>query len=388
MMSSVSRAAGDAKSSDGFKRFDISNPNDFESFNKELITYVGMHCDGQVISAMREERLDYSLYECVFDADYTVVANGRKYKGVDEPGGLTYQLFREKYPLPVAMPAKEKGEAKKKHDLYCASVAKAIVIIEDKFEGNTLAHFENVPEYTKARDSQDLIALIRQVRLIGPVGTVSTGAALVNWQSFVSRPEGTRYSLVEGCKGDFNEFATRWRGLYATIRSLDKAQTYSEADHIRGVMRGLPDDDMILSSVKANNLATPGFDSMNQALRHLHDTITQANRDVSRCCESVGLAGVKRKQPDEGSGSQVDNQDANPNQNDASVEILKILKTLQSQAPSKLECRRYLKTGVCSWEKDHDKPCRFLHLGKNSKTEGVITKTQKESKKVKVVNPE
>ena len=180
------------------------------------------------------------------------------------------------------MSEREKAKAKKKHDSYCSSVAKAIVIIEDKFEANTLAHFENIPEYTKARDSQDLIALIRQVRLIGPVGTVSTGAALVNWQSFVSRPEKTRYSLMEGCSGDFNEFATRWRGLYSTIRSLDKSQTFSEADHIRGVMRGLPDDDTLLPSIKANNLATPTFESMNSALRHLHGTITQSNRDVGK----------------------------------------------------------------------------------------------------------
>ena len=159
-MSSLSRAAGGPKISDGLKKFDIANPNTFESFKKELITYVGMNCDGQIISAMREERLDYSLYECVFDADYTVVANGKKYKGVDEPEGLTYQSFREKYPLPLARLANEKAEAKRKHDLYCSSVAKAIVIIEDKFEGNTLAHFEHEPEYIKARASQDLIALI------------------------------------------------------------------------------------------------------------------------------------------------------------------------------------------------------------------------------------
>ncbi len=79
MMASFPR---DNKNSEGFKRFDISNPNTFERFNKELITYVGMHCDGQIISAMREERLDYALYKCVFDADYTVAAIGRKNKGV------------------------------------------------------------------------------------------------------------------------------------------------------------------------------------------------------------------------------------------------------------------------------------------------------------------
>ena len=227
-MSASSSSAGSAKGPEGLKKFDIANPSWFETFNKELITHVGMHCDGQVISAMREERLDYALHECVFDPDYTVVANGRKYKGVEMPEGLNYNAFREKFPLPTGITEREKAEAKKKRDTYCSSVAKAIVIIEDKFEANTLAHFENVPEYTKARDSQDLIALIRQVRLIGPVGTVSTGAALVNWQSFVSRPEKTRYSLVEGCSGDFNEFATRWRGLYSTIRSLDKSQTFSE----------------------------------------------------------------------------------------------------------------------------------------------------------------
>ena len=37
---------------------------------------------------------------------------GRKYKGVEEPEGLTYQSFREKYPLPVAMSAREKVKEK------------------------------------------------------------------------------------------------------------------------------------------------------------------------------------------------------------------------------------------------------------------------------------
>ena len=372
MMASLSRTAGDNKISEGLKRFDIANPNTFETFNKELITYVGMHCDGQIISAMREERLDYALSECVFDADYTVVAIGRKYKGVEEPEGLTYQSFREKYPLPVGMSAREKSEGKRKRDLYCSSVAKAIVLIEDKLEHNTLAHFENVPEYTKARDSQDLIALIRQVRLIGPVGTVSTGAALVNWQSFVSKPEGTRYSLVEGCGGDFNEFATRWRGLYSTIRSLDKAQTFSEADHIRGVLRGLPDDDMLLSSIKANNLATPIFGSMNHALRYLHDTITQANRDVSSCTQISS----KRK------AEEIDktNVPAPESVSEAS-EMLKILKSIQSSSAKDDVCHRYKKKGSCTYEKDSGKECKFEHPGKNTKEDGVIKRLDSERKK-------
>jgi hypothetical protein len=371
----MSQAAGGAKNQGEIKRFDISNPNTFENFNKELITHVGMYCDGMIISAMREERLDYALHECVFESDYTVVASGRKYKGVELPEGLNYNEFREKYPLPIGMSEREKIEAKKKHDSYCSFVAKAIVIIEDKFEANTLAHFENIPEYTKARDSQDLIALIRQVRLIGPVGTVSTGAALVNWQSFVSRPEKTRYSLMEGCSGDFNEFATRWRGLYSTIRSLDKSQTFSEADHIRGVMRGLPDDDTLLSSIKANNLATPTFESMNCALRHLHDTITQSNRDVGNCIQ----ISFKRK---------IENSDQIAKPASEAVtetsEILKILKSIQSNSavPDEI-CRRYKRLGACSYEKEMGRECRFEHPGKNSKQDGVITRGEAVKKKAR-----
>jgi hypothetical protein len=368
----MSQAAGGAKNPGEVKRFDISNPNTFENFNKELITYVGIHCDGMIISAMREERLDYALHECIFDADYTVVANGRKYRGIDEPEGLTYKLFREKYPLLTVMSAREKGEAKRKHDSYCSSVAKAIVIIEDKFEANTLAHFENTPEYTRARDSQDLIALIRQVRLIGPVGTVSTGAALVNWQSFVSKPEGSRYSLVEGCGGDFNEFATRWRGLYATIRSLDKAQTFSEADHIRGVLRGLPDNDLLLSSIKANNIASPIFVSMNQALRYLHDTITQANRDVGNCTQVT----PKRK------AEEIYQYNApTPEPNSETSEMLKILKSIQSNSVRDDTCHRYKMRGECKFEKISGKECRFKHPGKNSKEDGVITRIDQGGKK-------
>ena len=348
-----------------FQKFDICNPNTFENFNKELITHVGMHCDGQIISAMREERLDYALHECVFDMDYTVVAAGRKYKGVDEPEGLTYKTFRVKYPLPTIMGPRARAEAKKKHDLYCSSVAKAIVIIEDKLEHNTLAHFENVPEYTKARDSQDLIALIRQVRLIGPVGTVSTGAALVNWQSFVAKPEGTRYSLVEGCEGDFNEFATRWRGLYSTIRSLDKAQTYSEADHVRGVLRGLPDDDMLLSSIKANNLATPKFESTSHVLRYLHDSITQANRDVGNCT----LLSSKRK---------IERIAPQPELVSGTSEILKILKSIQSRSAKDPTCRQYKARGECTYEKRTGKKCGYEHPGENTKEDGVIKQVVKQ----------
>ena len=374
-MSASSSSAGSAKGPEGLKKFDIANPSWFETFNKELITHVGMHCDGQIISAMREERLDYALHDCVFDPDYTVVANGRKYKGVEMPEVLNYNDFREKYPLPTGMSEREKAEAKKKRDAYCSSVAKAIVIIEDKFEANTLAHFENIPDYTKARDSQDLIALIRQVRMIGPVGTVSTGAALVNWQSFVSRPEKTRYSLVEGCSGDFNEFATRWRGLYMTIRSLDKSQTFSEADHIRGVMRGLPDDDTLLSSIKANNLATPTFESMNSALRHLHDTITQSNRDVGNCVQTS----LKRKtdNSDQIAGS------TSETATEAS-EILKILKSIQSNSAVPDEvCRRYKRHGTCSYEKEFGRECRFEHPGKNSKHDGVISRVDAGKKKAR-----
>ena len=378
----MSQAAGGSKTPGEVKRFNISNPNTFENFNKELITHVGMHCDGMIISAMREERLDYALHECIFDADYTVVANGRKYRGIDEPEGLNYKQFREKYPLLSVTSAREKGEAKRKHDSYCSSVAKAIVIIEDKFEANTLAHFENIPEYTRARDSQDLIALIRQVRLIGPVGTVSTGAALVNWQSFVSKPEGSRYSLVEGCGGDFNEFATRWRGLYATIRSLDKAQTFSEADHIRGVLRGLPDNDLLLSSIKANNLASPTFVSMNHTLRYLHDTITQANRDVGNCIQFP----LKRKT------EEIDKNNVQPSEQASETsEMLKILKSIQfsttekgtSSATKDDICRRYKSRGECKYEKTTGRECRYEHPGNTTKEDGVIKQIQPGRKKLR-----
>ena len=368
-------------------KFDISSPNTFESFDRELTTHIGMHCDGIIIAAIRDERIDYSLSECVFDSDYTMVGGGKAYKGVVMPKGLKYNAFRAMYPL-KAKSQREMLEDKKKLDRYTAEVAKAIVIIEDKLTRNTITHFENNKVYRKARDSQDMIALIRELRRVGPVGTISSGAALVNWQSHVSKPENTRYALAEGCSGDLNEFSNRWRGLHTTINSFDQAHTLNEMDFVKGAMRALPDNDALLSPIKANNLARPNFATLNDTLTYLHDTVTEANRDVGRCCESASLAGVKRKQPDEGSGPQVDNQDANPNPSDASVEILKILKTLQKQAPNKKECRRYLKTGVCTWEKDKDTPCRFLHLGKNSKTaEGVITKTQQESKKVKVVTP-
>ncbi len=54
------QTAGGAKNQ--VKRFDISSPNTFENFNTELITHVGMHCDGTIISAMRKERLDYAFF--------------------------------------------------------------------------------------------------------------------------------------------------------------------------------------------------------------------------------------------------------------------------------------------------------------------------------------
>ena len=205
----------------------------------------------------------------------------------------------------------------------------------------------------------------------------------------MSKPENTRYALAEGCSGDLNEFSNRWRGLHTTINSFDQVQTLKELDFVKGAMRALPDNDALLSPIKANNLARPVFTTLNETLTYLHDTVTEANRDVGRCCESIGLAGVKRK-PDEDSGLQENNpvDTLDKSANDTSAEILKILKTLQGQVPNKQECRRYLKTGICSWEKDHERPCRFLHLGKNSKIEGVITKTQKESKKAKVVNSE
>jgi hypothetical protein len=304
------------------------------------------------------------------------------------PKGLKYDAFREMYPLKTES-RREMSDEKKKLDRYTAEVAKAIVIIEDKLTRNTITHFENNEVYRRARDRQDMIALIRELRRVGPVGTVSSGAALVNWQSHVSKPENTRYALAEGCSGDLNEFSNRWRGLHTTINSFDQTQTLKETDFVKGAMRALPDNDALLSPIKANNLARPNFATLNEALTYLHDTITEANRDVGRCCESASLVGVKRK-PDEGHGNQESNSDDSLGKpsNDTSVEILKILKTLQSQVPNKQECRRYLKTGVCSWEKDHEKPCKFMHLGKNSKIEGVITKTQKESKKLKGVNSE
>lgn len=168
------------------KKFDISNPSTFEVFDRELISLIGLHCDGALISAIRDERLDYSLSTCVFDSEYTIVGRGRHYKGVVMPDGLNYDAFRANFAL-EKQSKKEIAETKKKTDLYLASAAKAIVLIEDKMTRNTLTHFENNAVYLKARDSQDIIALIREVRKVGPVGTVSSGAALVNWQSYVSK---------------------------------------------------------------------------------------------------------------------------------------------------------------------------------------------------------
>ena len=65
------------------------------------------------------------------------------------------------------------SDEKKKLDRYTAEVAKAIVIIEDKLTRNTITHFENNEVYRIARDSQDMICLIRELRRVGPVGIVS-----------------------------------------------------------------------------------------------------------------------------------------------------------------------------------------------------------------------
>ena len=152
-------------------KFDISCPSTFENFDRELTTHIGMHCDGQIIAAIRDERIDYSLSECVFDSDYTIVGGGKTYKGVLMPKGLKYNAFRAMYPL-KAKSRREMSDDKKKLERYTAEVAKAIVIIEDKLTRNTITHFENNEVYRRARDRQDMIALIRELRRVGPVGTV------------------------------------------------------------------------------------------------------------------------------------------------------------------------------------------------------------------------
>ena len=86
-------------SSNEMKKFDISNPSTFEVFDKEMISHIGLHCDGVMISAVRDERLDYSLSTCVFEPEYTIVGRGRQYKGVVMPEGLNYNAFRIKFPL-------------------------------------------------------------------------------------------------------------------------------------------------------------------------------------------------------------------------------------------------------------------------------------------------
>ena len=369
-------------SSNEMKKFDISNPSTFEVFDKEMISLIGLHCDGVMISAVRDERLDYSLSTCVFEPEYTIVGRGRQYKGVVMPEGLNYDAFRVKFPL-EKLNNKEVADNKKKADLFLASVAKAIVLIEEKMTRNTLTHFENDAIYLKARDSQDIIALIREIRKVGPVGTVSSGAALVNWQAYVSKPEKTRYDLVHGCNCDLNEFSTRWRSLYTTIHSFDQAQTLKEVDFVRGLMRSLPEDDSLLSPVKANNLARPSFSTLNEALVYLHDTITQANRDVGSCCKPDSDASRKRKSDEiEGLEENRPGEKAESKSDETSIEILKILK-IMSQKPKKQECRRYVRIGNCTWEKENGSPCKFDHPGKHVKKDGAITRVEKENKKGK-----
>ncbi len=131
---------------------------------------------------------------------------------------------------------------------------------------------------------------------------------------------------------------------------------------------------MLLSSIKANNLATPIFGSMNHVLRYLHDTITQANRDVGNCTQLSS----KRK------AEEIDKTNAPPSEPVSETsEMLKILKSIQSNSVKDDVCRRYKSRGECLYEKKSGKVCRFEHPGKNTKEDGVIKQIQFGRKKLR-----
>jgi len=351
---SSTKASLQAMSSIPLTLFDITKPNTFEQFDASIVATVGIHCDGPVISAVRYERLDDSLHNCSFASNYTIAAAGRKLRGKTSATTMDYEKYRIQWPLESNV--KNKKELEKKKESYLSEVAKAIVIIESQFTLNTKAYFENSTTYCDARENQDLIALIREIRRCGPVGTVSTGAALVGWQSFVAKPEGSRYELVHGCDGDFNEFSMRWRALRSTILSFEQVQALTETDFIRGMMRALPENDSLLSSIRSNNLASPNHTTLEQAISFLHDTITQANRDTSNCIKKTIVP--KRKLETAPEESEQADQ--------AEGRVIELLKTLiESQKKRKrifAVCREFSQKGECSFEKRTGHKCKFQHV--------------------------
>ena len=344
--------------------FDISKPDTFEQFDASLVATVGLHCEGPVISAVRYERLDDSLLNCIFAPNYTIAAAGRKLRGQVSTATMDYKKYRTQWPLETSPNNSSKDrrvemhqttEVAKKKESYLSAVAKAIVIIESRFTLNTKAYFENSTVYCDARENQDLIALVREIRRWGPVGTVSTGAALVGWQSYVAKPEGSRYELVHGCAGDFNEFSMRWRALRSTILSFEQAQALTETDFIRGMMRALPENDSLLSPIRSNNLANPTQTTLEHTISFLHDTITQANRDTSNCIKRTNapkrkpeVASEESERADQGNG-----------------QVIELLKTLiESQKGRRVfgVCREFSQKGECSFEKRTGNKCKYQHV--------------------------
>lgn len=357
--------------------FDISKPANFDVFNRNLVSDLGVSCNGLVMSALNYDRIDQQLEKCIFEPSYTMVAPGAKYRNVTYPDGLNYEQFRAIFALNQDDRSREnKREFEKKRDKYLCDVTTTIMQVEIRFSQNTKSFFNANTIYQDAKEANDLIKLIREVRKLGPRGTKSAASAMVQWQNYVTNPKGSEYMLAgeNSCDSDFNLFQERWKGLRKTIESFG-ANAFTESDYIQGIMRALPLDDNLLSPLRSVNLATSQYTNLDAALKGLHDAILSDNRDIANCTEKKAS---KRK------ADTVAFEEESETKHGEGVSIMQALSDMKEQISHQRNssCRVFDSTGKCDFQKRFKSPCRFAHLGAFDFIDNVIVfNKEKEDKK-------
>lgn len=344
--------------------------------------------------------------------DMMVVAVNVLWRGQRRVMGLTASQAAIEYP--VAAPAALNAQREKFRVEFLGKAGRCINCVLSQMLPNTRTFFMNMPEFTRAVASNDLILFMQIVKTQGLIGTGNKEEAAQKLELMIGTKDKSTLLFDEETRTcDFSRFSMHWRKLRESLRELGSAMTDSAIT--RYFINALPEEATFIKNMSLANAPV----TLEAAINYFNLMIINQRIQLNDCGVVFGIPQKKTK-PTIDSNDSTDKKrhrsdgeepdlskmcaSLQTTQNVLIAEIADLKNTMRTNEDRgggargrdqrgrgrgrgerndrvTAECRTFVKTGLCDYEKRVGVACRFLHSGSVAKVEGIIKPIKFASKK-------
>lgn len=372
--------------------WDINNVTEFVGVWEKIVSDHSIQSFSTYTnSVLRNGALDDDIIKCDLPNDYMVVAAGRYYRDQVHIAGLTSQLEGVLYPH-THMTATTKSVYDKIRLEYLNNTERTISFFFQRMTTGTRAFFDSLPELQVARQAKDLIRVVQILKNRGHIGTGDVAEARMRLEQMIYGRDSTLFLSSAGESGyDFDQWYDTWRKLRVALRGFET--NLSDIDFSKAFINSLPLKGI---AVKASMLAPDALpETLDAAAIRIRSIIIHMRYPLSDCRGAFGVqevvTGKKNKNaPTDEAGESAKPRNASDEALEKMVARVDMLTSTVSQMRDgqagggghgagrgrggrgdggrgdedkkfDINCKAYSKNGVCTYEQEKKKRCRYIH---------------------------